>query len=446
MKESERNKSHTEGVSGRESERERLFELVERRVALIRELWEGMQNLSIPNVEDSKSVVDNEEKVFQKFFQRAEKEFSSEASQIKEYEDREHLIYEIHEEFYRMGAGKESTKAYQDMIRKLDQLMEKQSELLENEDFRFFLSYYKGINGAQKKREEVRRVLKEVGKRGNINEEIISYLPKSFQAPLRGKVEKVIVERFSISVVLNGEAYKKVAKNPRSMGFHQPGGIWNFLSGDITGYAIEEILRDIVKHGGRISGKRIKELAVGIRENAHGVTSAHEDFHSFFNGFSESGNAFSFATLNDIVDRIIGVKERKAHAIFIKIHLQDLRKSIRLFQDFGHEELLAEIASEPWDRIPSSTFATRMADAEEKIRLLKGKDPDIDRIIDENLSYLDFSHFRERFQGAYKILQEKAPERLNDFGVACAMFPPSQFRHIERLVERWAEQSEKTVE
>ena len=79
MKESERNKSHTEGVSGRESERERLFELVERRVALIRELWEGMQNLSIPNVEDSKSVVDNEEKVFQKFFQRAEKEFSSEA-------------------------------------------------------------------------------------------------------------------------------------------------------------------------------------------------------------------------------------------------------------------------------------------------------------------------------------------------------------------------------
>ena len=126
--------------------------------------------------------------------------------------------------------------------------------------------------------------------------------------------------------------------------------------------------------------------------------------------------------------------------------MQDLRKSIRLFQDFGHEELLAEIASEPWDRIPSSTFATRMADAEEKIRLLKGKDPDIDRIIDENLSYLDFSHFRERFQLAYKMMQEKAPERLNDFGVACAMFPPSQFRHIERLVDRWEKQSGKNVE
>jgi len=78
-----------------------------------------------------------------------------------------------------------------------------------------------------------------------------------------------------------------------------------------------------------------------------------------------------------------------------------------------------------------------MGKTEALLHGLKGRDPDLDRIIDQEIKNLDVSRIRERFQRLYETVREKAPERLLDLDIALAIFPPSKMRHVERLVERW---------
>ncbi len=46
---------------------------------------------------------------------------------------------------------------------------------------------------------------------------------------------------------------------------------------------------------------------------------------------------------------------------------------------------------------------------------------------------------REKIIKLYQKIKEKAPEKLKDLDIAFILFPPSKFRHIESLVERWTQ-------
>ena len=164
----------------------------------------------------------------------------------------------------------------------------------------------------------------------------------------------------------------------------------------------------------------------------------HEDFHSFINKFNIEGN-YAFGTVVTDIEKLLKmIKTEGEKPAGIPDKITDLKRKLHKMQDFGQEEILAEIACGAGPNSLNATFGATIQHALKLLKEAKGVDPEIDQIISETESILDINKIQKRFQGFYAECPE---EKRDDLDIAFALFPPSQWRHVEQLVKRWREES-----
>ncbi|OGE94529.1 MAG: hypothetical protein A3B10_00880 [Candidatus Doudnabacteria bacterium RIFCSPLOWO2_01_FULL_44_21] len=384
--------------------REFLFERLEAKIAILRKLWSVAQVLSAPEAGESSELT---EKLFlAKIFSEARDKFPLAEREFGEYEQIKKSLASLQKKMDKIGFEKGNDKYGE----QFDALIARREDLLEDDDFRFLLSIREGITTLLKKRDEIRTVLANIEENDKDPKSLWPVLPEPYREQLKGKPIELLPNRFSISIVLEGKEYEELFHDS-SLGRHIHDSVWSFVKKDAS--PIEQ-------------------------------TRAHEDFHSFAEGFSiGSANLFSPEKIREAIQSIITIKSQGAPLAIVNIFLTRLKHRIIGFKDYGYDEFLAELASLPYRKIPADTFATNVHEAQQILEEFKGKDPDIDPIIDEGLKYLDVEEFRNRIQNIYKRVEVFGPKRIPDLIFAFSLIPPSRLRHIERLVERWAEQDKK---
>jgi len=412
MAEEFRKSQSKEGSSHRDNRtetREFLYERLEAKIAILRKLWSVAQVLSAPEAREYSGRIITEKLFLSKIFSDARDKFPLAVREFKEYDQIRKSLALLQEKMDKLGFEKGSDKYGE----KFDALIAKREELLGDDDFRFLLSMRDGITTLLRKRDEIRTVLKNIEGNDKDPKALWEVLPEPYREQLKGKPIELLSNRFSISVVLEEKEYEELFHDS-SLGRHIHDSIWSFVKRDSR--PIEP-------------------------------TRAHEDFHSFAEGFSlGSANLFSPEKMRAAIQSIITIKSRGAPPGIVNNFLTNLRRRIIGFKDYGYDEFLAELASLPYRKIPSDTFATNVHEARQILEEFRGKDPDIDPIIDEGLKYLDIEEFRNQIHGIYKRVEASDPKRIPDLIFAFSLIPPSQFRHIERLVDRWEKQSGMAVE
>lgn len=398
-------------------QKEQLYERIEQKLALMREIWNYAKNLPPPTPFD-KGEEAEENTLFEGLIKKATKSFPSAAFLIKEYDDIAARMVEI--------AGNKQMPPPKKLIDELSRLCKQQERLLEDQNVRFTISVRIGIRDAQKKRRKIRSVLNE--NRDSTDQEFyLKLMPQEIAAHFAGKITAVVPQNFSIAYLVEPEVYKAYQKN------------------DSKGFSLSwaDVALTFIKDE---RNKERRESEDETEENQITedmlVTVQHENFHAFIEGFGLGDKVyFSAEPLMELAEKIIETDDNPASRLLKEIDLKRLKTLLSKFKDFGHEELIAEIASSPRSGVPKSSFAKKQLELTEAIIkyifLLGGVNPELDEILADGLKKLDFTRDRKFIQKMYREVEARAPDKMEDFDMAFALFPPSDWRNIERLVKRW---------
>lgn len=398
--------------------REDIYTKVEHKIGLVKDIWAEAKRLPIPSKNDTEETSQTERNQFQAIFDRSLTELPQAAAKYKRYK-------EIEAELQRSRQKPNQEKESQDDVR--DNLLWEQSNLLKDGDLRFLVSLNSGIEGALEKRRVIRSVLPDI--EDSLNPASYDkYLPERF----RGLAQKVIKERFSITLAIDMSRWPySIFKGGSGIsGFHKSDSIWNL---------VENISAEGKKRFKRVLGG---ELFRKIDFTTTEEISAHEDFHSFTEGFDPGyqKDADLAQRLEKRFERLKRLKELDAPEIILQEERQLVKNSLWDYTDNHHLELLAEMASRPfWEDRPRETAAVQSFEKAEKLKSLKGVDQNVDGVISLALKFLNMKRLANTLKGwRQKLkLEMEAPERIEDLEIALALFPPSKIHHIEKLVRHW---------
>jgi hypothetical protein len=114
---------------------------------------------------------------------------------------------------------------------------------------------------------------------------------------------------------------------------------------------------------------------------------------------------------------------------------KDFRRVVSGYVDAGYEELPAEIAAADIMLSPISTFAQDISNKTGTLRWMQGRDAQADIQLQKHLKTL--AKLRTHIGYYYSDLREHAPDKVSALDIALTIFPPTQFRYVTELVQRW---------
>lgn len=433
--------------------REMLYDSVEQKISVLKTLWNTAQGLTVPTPHDSNDLIDLERQQLEGVFQNALK--LPIADSYKRLLEVASLIGKVSG---RTASGKKIIDEYQGPYKG-------------NDNVDFIESLKKGIAKNLADRHLIRGVMRDLGDKWDDPYEMEEWLRKNMPSIGDVRIEQVVAQRFSISLVINSSPPESISEldifPERTFGRHIKQGVFSLVYKDSV---IESLMEDHLletinrmtqffdletgksKDGmdiSRVSDSDQDELRSYNRFNEQIANiHRHEDFHSFAEGYAslEGKLLLQLRAAVDIdkLKKQCRSKSPKQRSEIPKTMQRAIHSSI----NSNHEELTAEFAAgSNRDNIPSYTFANRVEklqgildqtlltirDTQERERIQSKLNRVIDPYMGENL--------RKRIDGLYRKIKESAPEKREDLDIVFALFPPTKIRHIENLVERWCQKA-----
>lgn len=415
-------------VSTRGEQRERLYESVERKIDIARDIWLAAEGLEPPRAGDDDAAIRAERAALERPLENIYRQFPGARGLTERYQSLYVRLNQLEDEMQHTEAEERTNAVYianEPVEDEMEKIREQLRTLEDDDNFLFVRTVSRGITAALETRQSMRDILRRLGPRAGDPAAYEEELPEEHREQFRRSIVAVSPERFSFIVDIGRDGFRRLGPRYKDASGIHVAPCWSLIN------------RTMLDGQNLMAGIFGDEHEMKRWQHQPAITAKHEDFHAFFQGFAEKQGFFSVQRINRQADQLLRLKEIQAPKAVIDHELQIFARRARTFQDYGHEELLAELASAPHEVIPNSTYAAEMGKTEALLHGLKGRDPDLDRIIDQEIKNLDVSRIRERFQRLYETVREKAPERLLDLDIALAIFPPSKMRHVERLVERW---------
>lgn len=373
--------------------REGIYDKLERKIGVVKSIWQFASELPVPGADEEPAVQEKEEDEMNGIVQGAMNSFGDAKPGLARLKD---LESEMH-----------SARLTNEVLREF-------VSLVGDDDISFLRSIQMGVQRAMEKRRSIRIILKKLGQ-GRVQdpEAYRPFLPSKL-LPLADSVERVEVGSFSVNLTVEEEAFASHMGDSddqqyKTYGFHSHDSVWNLIRGE------------------------------SMDPDETSQTVIHEELHSFAEGFVLPEESWvRDADLEEVLeqDRLaLNITKddpqafRRARAIMMG-HL-------RMYADSDHEELVAELVSLPHRNLPLHTFRKRH---EQKDDFVSGMDDPLSRAVVVDCDYYTLEWIEDLIGDSYAKLMEKAPERIVDLDLALCLLPPSKYRHVERLVKRWAEE------
>lgn len=284
-----------------------------------------------------------------------------------------------------------------------------------------------GTKAATEKRKQIRTTLSQARSMGQ--DDFDTLLPDKLKF-FKGKIIKGLPGNFSITLVVDDDSLTEYSKRfPASShirAFHEKGTIWNLQQ----------------EHPYNIS----LDLPHTRQKKSFDETLLHEDFHSFMECFpvDETSSDYLWGLVGLRLDQLQNAK-LQGDQVTIQDKIRAAKSAITRFVDIDHEELLASLASvnDRWNI--GYFFGALQLEKARDLKTIEGLDPAVDSIIKNLRWVLDGNQLKNTLNGWYQEVGRKAPERMTDLDIALALFSPSQFKNVGRLVERWTKGREEDI-
>lgn len=404
---------------------EKLFERIEKKIRILKTIWEITASLPVPQRSDSEEVVLEEKNQFDRLLKQAWESFPEAKTLYLRYQTLELLTEEY------LLALQISFERERDLPQdeKMEKLLSEMDEIFRNDDVRFLLTIEKGVKAALEKRERIRALFQKLGEKylsPRVYQEIA--LPHKNPRFREHEIIAVQPERFSVTLVLSkcvsrkGNISKpKEAKNKPGVlglkyGEHKTDSLFNFVDADMI------LLNALV--GGRIGSEEVR---------------SHEDFHSLNEEFPGQGSSYEYLMprILRIIKNTLKLQRLKAPDPIINGSINGLKLLIANLPAAYQGEFLADLVmSEERTRVGSRVFNLMQRTELEILKGLK-KFPRFREIVETELQSLNFSELPKKVDNLYRTVQEKNPKKIRDLDIAFALFPLTKIRHIERLVSQW---------
>lgn len=395
-------------VNQRLKSKEFLYSRVEQKIGLAKLLWQTAQSLPIQSPDDLENAGQTDRQKLDEVLMQADSNFPHAASLKPHYYE---LIASMESRKKELWVEQESQ--YRDPV--FQDLQKEHDRLLANADVRFLVVLENGTQAALDKRERMRSIFRQLGPDWKTPQ---AYANLSPDPRFANSIAYIVPASFSICLFIYPLTFDRYKEGQRVVGFHQRGTIWNLI---------------------RYEGRLVRGNILSYPSNQI-LDSRHEDFHSFFEGFSlskpyDNRNAFFVAT-----DELRRLNQKANTSPAEKKGLvQNIQRLLLERAEEYKGELLAEYASLPGhgQQYPDwGSFYKRTTELFEWLRGFKTTaDPSLTAFITRIESSLR-APLRE-IRPLYENVQAQAPERIEDLDIAFAVFPLAKMRHIKRLVRRW---------
>ncbi len=260
-----------------------------------------------------------------------------------------------------------------------------------------------------------------------------------------GNVQRVVIKPFSVNLIVKHEAVQRCLKTIGSpaplmdaTGFHISEHFYNIIDDEALEGSLE-IYRTIFEEEEDPEQQEKLRYLLGSNEAEwEDSIYRHEDFHSFAE-YLPLKPIFNF---NGAVDRLVlevknGEKEKGS-----------TRKMRDELLNAGHGELAAALASLNLTRVAAGSVGSFANAASNKKQLLENAiyEESYDRNLLEDvrlislLYALDGDLIDDFISGCYQEVAQNAPLKARDLDLALVLFPPSQWKHVGKLVNRWTKQ------
>lgn len=404
MKERIGNQRHGE-TSSRFKTREAIYDKLERKISILKDVWITFQTLSVPSPSDPLDSVHQERQIFQDFSARLDEQLPEAVeawNRMRELNHKEKLTAE-----------------------------EKQERLClsTSTDFSFFTTLCLGMEEVVKKRETIRDVFRQLGENAYLSpENYDDFFPqREGWQTFRGRIKGIVPQRFSICPAVHEKTMSAAGYSKAVVAMHLEKTIWNAIRSD-------QFVDDSIDFGEPAS------VITNYFQEAYPEILLHEDFHSFIECFLVS-SVLPTDILENLKRGIVRLKSsrRRGKEALVKKHARYCEEQIVDFvdEDLCREEYLAELGSSPLRNGPRSSAEIMTTGKFILLQRLVGEDEIIDRHISSALEFLDTRRMSENVSRLYRKVRKQAPEKTMDLDVSFALFPPSQIRHIEKLVRKW---------
>jgi len=407
---------------------EQIYKNIELKISFVKELWNDMEKLGPPDPKASPEDIAKENKIFEKHLEKLKIFFPEAENKAKKFIKLEKEKSELLKKLHKIELEEQERNI---ILEEIDKIEDEIQKILDDTTL-FFIEFEQGLENAKYKREEIRKILLELGE---IEPSSYKKLAEEYKLPkeLIDYIIEIIPKNFSITFIVEPEKFKKYYGEDIT-GQHWRGTIWNFVRG-----LPKESLP-------KLNDENFIRLLEKLKDTIN-----HENFHSFIDCFSISQKYGNLKVIKRVVNsKIINIKNflDMGYEPFLSLEKKLLTKRLETFMDLFNEELMAEIVSGEHEYRDESflkhtffSICKEFCDWLEQIRKEEEleKYPEIDAIIKNAISYIDPQKNREKIIKLYQKIEEKAPEKLKDLDIAFILFPPSKFRHIESLVERWTQ-------
>lgn len=438
--------------------REVLYGRIERKVDIVKGLWHTAAYLPAPPPR-SQEASKKEERLLSAHLQHA-LELLPEAAQ--KYQRFKSLVTPEDEILLKEERGYLQAESARGLVR--GERLEEANRMLDDEDLRFLVSLEWGIQYALHKRDEIRTLRRKLGWKSESANSYSDFLPEKL-AVFKGKIRRVIFSPFSVNLVVDGKTYME--ESEESWAFHKTGTIFNVFNEDKfkTGDIFDRIAPQFIPKLWLISPERLD-------------TFYHEEFHSLWEGFVPDIQLTSHIARLWIKDiYALGLLGKVANgtplepnvtvylsqlgftpSLYPPAKAKELMRAIfnkfqQLYYYDDYEELLAAYHAAYRMRKREAQVGSYINRArrlsqwiQEAVSEIRENDPTFNQnpYIDRLLQMVDLeqiNQFMEQEGKKVRRLAETASQKVEDCFIALMLFPPSQWRHIDRLVDRWTLQA-----
>lgn len=412
-------------IKSPETSRDKLFEIVDRKIDLVTELYQYTNSLKFPTRQDTKQLR-REEQFFANILEKSQSMFPKKQELVARLDQIESDLKALP-----ITANRDDIDD-DDFINKMEQLAMERKQILDDDDVTFMVRFRRGIPGAVKKRGQVREMLKEVIDIGGGLSKPASYrkyLEGNTPPELIDGIDRVMPSSFSISFIVRQEEYDRQIN--LGSGIHMEKSPFNFIKDQ----SIEMINNDTAD-----------ALLYGVKPGM-AVIVDHENAHSFLEEFNfNSDDLFEIGVIDRVINRINRLKEGKVPAVIIGRNVTSVSNILLTFIDRGKEELIAELVSKPCSQrfpdFPKSTYNMRMRELFGKLDSYKNIDPVLDDAINKVKQRADVDKLKTELASLYQEVKNRYkedPEKLKimlaKLDSALILFPPSKFRHIRNWLD-----------
>lgn len=396
---------------------ERMYRRAETKAMVLTDLWQTASFLVPPLLSDSPDVITDENNDLYSVLDRA---LVTMPEAFQGYKDYLHV-----QDSSGTPEGNGTKRAEQERIRR------------STEDFDFARIVRNGVDRIIERRGHLRDVQSQVG------EPDLGYYykdPSGFahlsgvSAGLEGSITRANLGPLSFTLFLEPGAYDvRFSERHKTRGVHMRGFTVNSnMPIELFSYIKDDLHKFI--NNGTLSPR---ELSREQRE-----VMAHEGFHAFSDVFRERDNNF-FIVESNILNSIDTIRNNSESITDeqMKIILGSIERSLRMLPNSSSEEILAELASlETREGIPYATFATLAPMKEELVSFAKAEVGAEEYDPSRNVNLVDVGKLQERIAEIYKKVDKEIPDCRMYVDALFALYPPSNIRSIERVVERWLAQ------